>query len=65
MQNGKCIKCDSEDLVPVTPRADGNSITVATYSNPTAWLFKGQKSRPVTGIACQSCGYLEFYLTNR
>ena len=36
-------------------------LTVATYRNPQALIFKGQMSSTVSAWVCAECGYLEFY----
>jgi len=34
---------------------------LATYRNPTSFLFKGEQSTAMTAWVCADCGYVEFY----
>ena len=68
-QTKQCPKCHSKDLITdakVIDRGHGNSerekMTVATYSNPGAWLFTGKSASPVSAFICASCGYMELYV---
>jgi predicted nucleic-acid-binding Zn-ribbon protein len=68
-QSKQCPKCNSKDLIKdakVIDRGHGNSerekMTVATYSDPDAWLFTGKSASAVSAIICADCGYMELYV---
>ena len=44
-------------------RAHGpeEELSVATFCNPEAILFKGKLSTTLSAWVCASCGYVEFY----
>jgi predicted nucleic-acid-binding Zn-ribbon protein len=66
----KCPKCGSNDLIAdakVIDRAYGGTgsseeeLSVATFRQPEAILFKGKLSTTLSAWVCVSCGYVEFY----
>jgi ribosomal protein S27AE len=66
-QTGICPKCGSADIVAdvkVIDRGDANyqgEMTVATFRDPGALIFKGKQETKVSAWVCGSCGYMEFY----
>jgi predicted nucleic-acid-binding Zn-ribbon protein len=66
-RTGKCPKCQSAAVITdamVVDHAHLNTqreMTVATFRNPSALIFKGQVSSTVSAWVCAECGYLEFY----
>lgn len=68
MKRGRCIKCQSGKIIQVRPLDRGDdhikrTLQVATYENPEAWFFRGEKDFELIGYSCGSCGYVEFYLS--
>jgi predicted nucleic-acid-binding Zn-ribbon protein len=63
----KCPKCDSEEIIANATAIDrGESfaqteLSVATFQNPEALIFKGQFTSPLSAYVCVGCGYVEFY----
>lgn len=71
MRHGPCPKCGSPEVVRdvrVVDRGHGNAdagdLSVAVYSNPQAWLFKGKVTTALTACVCAECGYTEMYAAN-
>jgi predicted nucleic-acid-binding Zn-ribbon protein len=70
MKNGICPKCDGTVIVQgvrVLDRGHGNTkheLSVAVYTNPDAWVFKGQVTGELWACVCGVCGYTELYATN-
>jgi predicted nucleic-acid-binding Zn-ribbon protein len=70
MKNGVCPKCDGTIIVQgvrVIDRSQGGvqqDLSVAVYSNPNAWLFKGQVMTELWACVCGVCGFTELYATN-
>ena len=70
MKNGPCPKCGCTIVVQgvrVLDRGHGGSqhdLSVAVYSNPSAWLFKGQVTGGLWACICGACGFTELYATN-
>ena len=66
-RTGKCPKCASTDIVTDAAAIDhghGNypmEMSVATYRNPKALIFKGQQQTTVSAWVCATCGYVELY----
>ncbi len=64
--NHKCPKCSGTDIITnarVLTRinaAEGD-LTLATYDNPEALLFKGKQSTIVSAWVCAGCGFTEWY----
>lgn len=62
-----CPKCQSKELAPAKAIDKINyavdvDTQIATYSDPNALFFKGEKTARVSAIVCLSCGYLEYYV---
>jgi predicted nucleic-acid-binding Zn-ribbon protein len=59
----RCPKCGSTDVerARAIDRTEGldHELTVATFRNPNAWIFKGKQSSTVTAQVCCNCGYIE------
>lgn len=70
MKNGICPKCESTIIIQgvrVIDHADAGAqqdLTVAVYSNPNAWLFKGQVKSGLWACVCGVCGFTELYAAN-
>jgi predicted nucleic-acid-binding Zn-ribbon protein len=68
-KSNRCPKCHSTDIIAnAEPLDRGEShITrtakLATYSDPHAFLFKGQHSTTMSAWVCAECGFVEFYAT--
>ena len=66
-RTGKCPKCGSADLIVDAKAIDrGDSdrkheMSVATFREPDAFIFKGEQSTTVSAWVCASCGLVEFY----
>ena len=66
----KCPKCGGTDIVAdakVIDRGDMNheqEMTLATFQNPDALIFKGKQHTVVSAWVCAKCGYTEFYADN-
>ena len=66
-QTGKCPKCGSLDIIAdakAIDRAHGNSMrdmSVATFGNPKAMIFKDKKETAVSAWVCEDCGFVEYY----
>lgn len=65
-KSGICPKCQSEELAPAKAVDKINyavdvDAQIATYSDPNALFFKGEKTAIISAIVCLSCGYLEYY----
>lgn len=70
MKNGVCPKCEGTIIIQgvrVIDRGHGSAqhdMVVSVYSNPKAWLFKGQTFSEVSACVCGVCGFVEFYASN-
>ncbi len=66
-RTNKCPKCGSNDVIAdakAIDRSEGHlqtKLSVATFSNPDAFLFKGQMTTTVSAWICGDCGYVELY----
>lgn len=66
-QSNKCPKCGSRDIIAdakAIDRGDSNfqaEMSVATFRNPQAFLFKGQQTTSVSAWVCANCGFVELY----
>ncbi len=68
-RTNRCPKCQSTDVVanarPLDMTEAGERpADLATYQNPSAWLFKGQLSTTMSAWVCAGCGYVELYADN-
>jgi ribosomal protein S27AE len=66
-RTNKCPKCGSGDVIANARAVDRghldieSELTVATFRNPGALIFKGQLTTTVSAWVCVDCGYIEFY----
>ena len=66
-RSGTCPKCESRDVIRdamAIDRGENNfqsELTIATYRDPNAFLFKGKQTSTVSAWVCAACGYVEFY----
>jgi predicted nucleic-acid-binding Zn-ribbon protein len=65
-RTNKCPKCGSSDVIKdalAGGRTDSyaNELSVATYRNPEAFVFKGKLLSSLSAWVCADCGYVEFY----
>ncbi len=59
-----CPKCGSGDVIAgnwIGGQGAGGPTYVATYRNPTAFIFKGRSDSKVSPYVCAECGYIELY----
>jgi predicted nucleic-acid-binding Zn-ribbon protein len=67
---GKCPKCGSTRIIAdATPVDRGHyssdeTLSIATYQKPYAWIFKGKHSSNVSAFVCEECGFVELYAEN-
>lgn len=65
--SGTCPKCSSTDIIAdakAIDRGDGNvqrELSIATFGNPNALIFKDQSTTTVSAWVCAECGYVELY----
>jgi predicted nucleic-acid-binding Zn-ribbon protein len=65
--SGKCPKCKSSDIIvdaKVVDRAHynaGQDLSIQTFRDPDAFLFKGDRNSTVSAWVCRTCGYVELY----
>ena len=63
----KCPKCSSCDIIKDAKAIDRSDsgvemeLSVATFSKPEAFLFKGKLLTTLSAWVCVDCGYVEFY----
>jgi predicted nucleic-acid-binding Zn-ribbon protein len=63
----QCPKCGSKEIVKdakVIDRSDGGweeDMSVATFRQPDAVIFKGKAKSTVSAWICASCGFVELY----
>jgi hypothetical protein len=61
----RCAKCGSEKVIPLIGiedqgiNSDGTLRALVGYSNPEAWLFKGEVYARLHATICGQCGYTE------
>jgi predicted nucleic-acid-binding Zn-ribbon protein len=66
-RTNKCPKCSSCDVIKDAKAIDRSDngvemeLSVATYSKPEAFLFKGKLITTLSAWVCADCGYVEFY----
>lgn len=62
-----CPKCASKDIIADarvidrSHQSNNTEMTVATYRDPEAILFKGKHATPVSAWVCATCGFIELY----
>jgi|GEM_PF-2492888 len=69
MKNGKkCPKCQSDQILEAEARDEGRGswglMTLKTYDNPDALVFRGSREAVVHAFVCVDCGYIEYYAQN-
>jgi predicted nucleic-acid-binding Zn-ribbon protein len=63
----KCPKCDSRDIIADakamdrTHHSSERELSIATFQQPDAFLFKGKTTTTLSAWVCADCGYVEFY----
>ena len=63
----QCPKCASTDIIAGASviyrnqRSTNSEITVATYRDPDALLFKGRHETTTSAWVCATCGFIELY----
>ena len=66
-RTGKCPKCGGDHIIAdakAIDRADHHTekeMTLATFKQPEAILFKGKQTTSVSAWVCVGCGFVEFY----
>lgn len=66
-QTGKCPKCGGTEIIAdakAIDRGDYNSqheMSIATFRNPQAFIFKDKQEVTVSAWVCGSCGFIEYY----
>ena len=66
-RTGTCPKCASRDIIRDAMAIDRGEnqfqreLTIATFRDPDAFLFKGEQTSTVSAWVCAGCGYVEFY----
>ena len=67
----QCAKCGSPKLIPMVgikdqgENSDGSLKTQAVgYTNPDAWIFKGEVSARLHATICGACGHTELTAEN-
>lgn len=66
-RTNQCPKCGSSDIITdakAIDRGDGNcelEMSIATFRNPGAFIFRGKQKTTVSAWVCTACGYVEFY----
>ena len=64
---GTCPKCNSTDIIAdakAIDRGDGNvqrDLSIATFGNPDALIFRDKSTTTVSAWVCAACGYVELY----
>ncbi|MBS1830171.1 MAG: hypothetical protein JST93_33025 [Acidobacteria bacterium] len=69
--DSQCFKCKSEKIIPqvrVMDRGhysgDAGDLSVVSYEDPDALVFKGAKRSSLYARICGECGYAELYVEN-
>lgn len=66
-RSGKCPKCLSTNVIAdarVRDRGHYNSVSdmsISTFRNPDAKVFKDTRISDVSAWVCGACGYIELY----
>jgi predicted nucleic-acid-binding Zn-ribbon protein len=65
--NNTCPKCNCKEIIRDAKAVDKDGgaseadMSIATFRNPDALLFKGTQRSTVSAYVCSRCGYVEFY----
>lgn len=66
-QSGECPKCASPNVVADAKAQDRShygaiqDLSVGTFRNPDAKIFKEHRQSTVSAWVCLACGFIEFY----
>lgn len=62
-KSGQCPKCACRDIVTDTKVLSYHNadVRIVTFSDPDAFIFKGQLEVSVSAQVCTQCGFVEFY----
>ena len=66
----QCARCGSRDVIEDakvidhTHHSSQTDLSLGTYRNPQALIFKGQVRTTVSAWVCASCGFIELYADN-
>lgn len=70
-KTGICPKCNSNKVIAnatTIDRGDANNqvaeMSIATFRNPQALLFRGKQTSTVSAWVCEECGFIELYADN-
>jgi predicted nucleic-acid-binding Zn-ribbon protein len=65
---GKCPKCGSVEIIADAKAIDRDArgwhserFTVASFGNPSAFIFKDKRTTTISAWVCGQCGYVELY----
>ena len=65
---GKCPKCGSVEIIGDAKAMDRDArgwhnerFTVASFGNPSAFIFKDKRTTTISAWVCGQCGYVELY----
>jgi predicted nucleic-acid-binding Zn-ribbon protein len=64
---GRCPKCGNTEIAADAKAVDRRQsategeMSVATFGNPSAWIFKDQRQTTISAWVCLGCGFVEFY----
>jgi len=64
--NHRCPKCGSGNVIADARALDRDDygmqdLSVATYRNPGALIFKGKRTSTLSAWVCAGCGFVELY----
>ncbi len=66
--SGRCPKCDSTDIIADAMVIDRfraslgeTHLTIATFQNPGALIFRGRRTMEASAWVCGQCGFIELY----
>ena len=66
-RSGKCPKCESTNVIADAKARDQghmgvvHDMSVSTYRDPDAILFKETRTCTLSAWVCAACGFVEFY----
>ena len=66
-RSNQCPKCGSKEIIVDAKAVDHGQynadldLSVATYRNPSAILFKGKMASTLSAWVCCGCGFVELY----
>ena len=70
--SNQCPKCASHNIIAGAKAIDCSGewgtierdLSLATFLNPKALLFKGKQKTALSACVCTDCGYVEFYASD-